>query len=360
MKTYLKPWQLLLLILAGWINHRQQEVIEYLRAENDVLRAKLSKKRILLNDDQRRRLAVKGIILGRKMLEQVATIVTPDTILRWHRELVAAKWDYSRCRKKIGRPPVSADVVELVLRMARENPSWGYDRIQGALANLGYVISDKSVGNILKAHGIDPAPDRKRQSTWKSFLQYHWDVLASVDFTTIEVWTKNGLTTIYLLFFMELTTRRVHFAGSTANPDEPWMLQIARNVSDAEDGFLRDKRCLLMDRDTKFSKEFRDIIENVDVKAIRLPRRSPNLSPHLERFMRSIKEECLERMIFFGEKSLHTATLSYIDHYHAERNHQGVGNQLLIPDNEVNRTAGEVACRERLGGLLRYYYRKAA
>ena len=159
---------------------------------------------------------------------------------------------------------------------------------------------------------------------------------------------------------MELATRRVHFAGSTANPDEPWMLQIARNASDAEDGFLRDKKYLLMDRDTKFSKAFRDILANVDVKAIRLPPRSPNLSPHLERFMRSIKEECLERMIFFGEKSLHAATLSYIDHYHAERNHQGVGNQLLIPDNEANRTAGEVACRERLGGLLRYYYRKAA
>ena len=146
MKFVLHPWQLLLLILAGWINHRQQEVIEYLRAENRVLREKLGKKRILLNDDQRRRLAVKGKILGRKMLEQVATIVTPDTILRWHRELVAAKWDYSRRRKKIGRPPVSAEVVELVLRMARENPSWGYDRIQGALANLGHLISDTCVG----------------------------------------------------------------------------------------------------------------------------------------------------------------------------------------------------------------------
>ena len=138
------------------------------------------------------------------------------------------------------------------------------------------------------------------------------------------------------------------------------MLQIARNMSDAEDGFPRDKKYLLMDRDTKFSKEFGGILENVDVKAIRLPPRSPNLNPHLERFIRSIKEECLERMVFFGEKSLHAATLSYIDHYHAERNHQGVGNQLLIPDNEVNRTVGEIACRERLGGLLRYYYRKAA
>jgi putative transposase len=238
MKTYLKPWQFLLLILADWINHRQQEVNEYLRAENDVLREKHGKKRILLNDDQRRRLVVKGKILGRKMLERVATIVTPDTILRWHRELIAAKWDYSERHKKIGRPAIWDDVVELVLRMARENPSWGYDRIQGALANFGYLISDESVGNILKVHGIDPAPDRKRQSTWKCFLQCHWDVLASADFTTMEVWTRSGLVTIYLLFFMELATRRVYFAGSTANPDEPWMLQIVRNVSDAEDGIL--------------------------------------------------------------------------------------------------------------------------
>jgi hypothetical protein len=162
MKFVLHPWQLLLLILAGWINHQEQEVIEYLRAENRVLREKLGKKRILLNDDQRRQLAVKGKILGRKMLEPVVTIVTPDAILRWHRELVAAKWDYSGRRKKIGRPAISAEVAELVLRMARENPSWGFDRIQGALANLGHLISDISVGNILKAHGVDPAPDRKR------------------------------------------------------------------------------------------------------------------------------------------------------------------------------------------------------
>jgi putative transposase len=208
-------------------------------AENRVLREKLGKKRILLDDDQRRCLAVKSKILGRKMLEQVATIVTPDTILRWHRQLVAAKWDYSRRHKKIGRPPASAEVVELVLRMARENPGWGYDPIQGALANLGHLISNTWVGSILKAHGVDPAPDRKRQSTWKSFLQAHWGVLASVDFTTIKVWTKGGLVTVYLIFVMELATRQVHFAGSTANPDEPWMLQAARNLSDAEDGFLK-------------------------------------------------------------------------------------------------------------------------
>jgi putative transposase len=190
MKSFLEPWHLLLLILAGWINHRQQDAIEYLRTENQILKEKLGKKRILLDDDQRRRLAVKGKILGRKMLQEVATIVTPDTILRWHRELVAAKWNYSGRRNKIGRPPTPDEIVELILRMARENPTWGYDRIQGALSNLGHEISDTTVGCILKAHGVDPAPDRKRQSTSKSFIRAHWDVLASVDFTTIEVWTQ--------------------------------------------------------------------------------------------------------------------------------------------------------------------------
>jgi len=215
MKAQFQPWQLLLLILAGWINRRQQEAIEYLLTENRVLREKLGKNRILLDDDQRRRLAVKGKILGRKMLEQLAGVVTPDTILRWHRELVARHWDYSGRRKYVGRPPLSKEIVELVLRIARESPTWGHDRIQGALANLGHRISDTTVASILRAHGIEPAADRRRLSTWKSFLEAHWDVLTSVDFTTLEVWTKSGLVTCYLLFVMELATRQAKWcAGS--------------------------------------------------------------------------------------------------------------------------------------------------
>ena len=158
MKHVLKPWRLFLIILAGWINRHQQDLIECLEAENWVLREKLGRKRLLLSDDQRRRLAVKGKVLGRRAPQEIATIVTPDTILRWHRELVAAKWDYSKRRKNVGRPPVSRKVVELVLLMARENPTWGYNRIQGALANLGHAISDSTVGSILRTHGIDPAP----------------------------------------------------------------------------------------------------------------------------------------------------------------------------------------------------------
>lgn len=152
-------------------------------AENRLLRKKLGKKRISLTDDERRVLAVKGKLLGRQILQEVANVVTPDTILRWHRELNAAKWNHSEQRKARGRPKIAAEVEELALRMARENPAWGFDHIQGALANLGHGLSDATVGNILRAQGIEPAPERKRQTTWKTFIQAHWDVLASVDFT---------------------------------------------------------------------------------------------------------------------------------------------------------------------------------
>ena len=184
-----------------------------------MLKEKLGKKRILLNDDQRRRLAVQGKILGRKRLEEVGTLFTPDTILRWHRRLIAKKWDYSDKRKNVGRPRIRQAIVDLILRFATENPTWEFDRIQGALANVGYHISDTTVGNVLKQHGIEPAPGRKRTTTWKTFIKSHWDVLAAIDFTTIEVWTKGGLVTFYLLFVMELKTRRVHFAGCTPSPD---------------------------------------------------------------------------------------------------------------------------------------------
>jgi putative transposase len=192
MNFVLQPWQLLLLILAGWINRKQQNVIDYLKTENEVLREKLGKKRIPINDGQRRRLAIKGKVLGRKVLMEIAAIVSPDTILRWHRQLVARKWDCSDRRRAVGRPRISKEIVELVLRIARENACWGYDRIQGAVANLGYRISDATIGNILKEHGMEPASKRKSQTTWHEFLKSHWDVLAAVDFTTVVVWTKNG------------------------------------------------------------------------------------------------------------------------------------------------------------------------
>jgi len=283
-----------------------------------------------------------------------------DTILRWHRMLVAKKWDYSERRKSVGRPPVAQEIVDLVVRFARENVTWGYDKIQGALANLGHNISDQTVGNILRQHGIESAPERQHQTTWATFPKAHWDVLESIDSATIEVWTKGGLATNYLLFVMEVATRRVHFAGCTPNPDEPWMKQIARNLTECEAGFLNAKRFLTKDRDSKHSEVFRRILEDEGNDCVRLPPRSPNLNSHLERFMRSLKEEALERMIFVGEKLLRTAVGQFLKHYHGERNHQGLDSKIIDPGDEVGRIEGEFLCYERLGGMLRYNHRRAA
>ena len=360
MNAILQPWQLLFAILAGWVERRQQQIIEFQNSMIVSLMQSQGKKRVLLTDDQRRLLAVKGKALGLKTLRELTTIVIPDTILRWHRELVAQKWNHSEKRKSVGRPRIRQVIVDWILRFARENSTWGYDRIQGALANVGDHISDNTVKNVLKAHGVEPAPERQRQTTWSTFLKSHWDVLAAIDFTTIEVWTKRGLVTYYRLFVMELKTRRVHFAGCTPNPHELWMKQIARNLTDTEDGFLNGKKDLIMDRDTKFCAAFRGILKDEGVNPLRLPPRSPNLNANLERYFRSLKDECLSRMIFFGEKSLRRAVANYVEHYHAERNHQGLGNSIIHPGDEVGKIAGTVKCQERLGGLLKYYSRKAA
>ena len=350
----------MVVILASWVDREQRQVIEYLRTENQVLKEKLGKKRILLNDDQRRRLAMKGKILGRKRLQEVGTLFSPDTILRWHR-LIARKWDYSEQRQNNpGRPPIPAEVKRLVVRMAQENPSWGCDRIQGALANLGHVVSDQTIGNILKDHGIEPAPDRIRQTSWKTFIKAHWDVLSAIDFTTVEVWTTGGLVTYYLLFVKELKTRRVHLAACSPTLGDDFMKQIARNLTDPFDGCLKDSKYVMMDRDTNFSCAFRMILKGADVEPVRLPAKSPNLNSHLERFHLSIKSECLSRMIFFGEKSLRRTASTYLVHCHRQRNHQGLVNKLIDPGDEVGRTEGEIDCRQQLGGMLNYYYRKAA
>ena len=360
MADILQPWQVLLAVLAGWITRQQQAAIDYLREENRVLHEHLGKRRLRLTDGQRRRLAVAGKALGRKALSDLACLFSPDTILAWHRKLVAAKWDHHGKRCAPGHPGVMKEIEKLVVRCARENPSWGYRRIQGALDNLGHRVARTTVANILRRHGLDPAPDRDPRTSWQTFLAAHWTTIAAIDFTTVEVWCRHGLVTFYVLFVLELSTRRVHCAGVTPGPDERWMKQIGRNLSDCGDGFLQDKGFVIMDRDSKYTDAFRALLTSAGVKAIRLPAWSPNLNAWIERFVRSIKDECLDRMIFFGESSLRRAVREFIAHYHAERNHQGLGNRIIEPDNRVGKTCGPVRSRERLGGMLRYYYRDAA
>jgi putative transposase len=203
--------QVLLVTLAGWVNRHQQQVIEYLIEENRVLKGQLKGRRLRLTDDQRRRLAARGRRLGRRVLRQVATIVTPDTILRWHRQLIARKWTFMP--KRPGRPRIMQEISSLILRMAMENSTWGYTRIQGALKNLAHDVARSTVAKVLKAHGIPPAPDRP--TSWRTFLRAHWDEIAGADFFTTEVWTPHGLFTYYTLFAIDLRSRRVHVAGST-------------------------------------------------------------------------------------------------------------------------------------------------
>ena len=351
------PLRALLLTLAGWLNREQQRVIEYLAEENRVLREQIGSRRLRLTDGQRRRLAVLGKALGRRLLRQFATIVTPDTILRWHRHLIAAKWTYASDQK--GRPGVMKEIRELVIRMARENSTWGYSRIQGALGDLGHKVGRSTVARILKSEGIKPAPERP--TSWGTFLKAHWDTTVAADFFSTEVWTPKGLVTHYTLFVLELKTRRLHIAGTTPNPDEAFMAQVARNLTDAFDGFLLGHRIFICDRDTKFTRRFRDTLEAVGVVTVLTPCRAPNCNAFAERFVRSIKEECLGRMIFFGEASLLRAIREYAEHYNGERPHQGVGNRVLRPKPRTLEVvpAVRVESRDRLGGLLRHYRRSA-
>jgi putative transposase len=245
--------------------------------------------------------------------------------------------------------------------MARENSDWGYDRIAGALDNLGYRVSDQTVGNILRRFGIAPAPKRRQQTSWADFIRSHMAVLAGIDFFTAEVLTWRGLATYDVLFFLHLETRRVTLAGITQYPTEEWMVQMARRAVDEIDGALLPIRFVLHDRDSKFCASFKDTLRSAGIQPLSLPARSPNLNAFAERWVRSIKSECLSKLILFGEASLRRAVTQFIQHYHLERPHQGKDNRLLFPSpgSPPSPHAAPIKCHQRLGGLLKSYQRAA-
>lgn len=350
------PFKFLLLTIAGYMNRQLQEVITYLQEENRVLREQLGKKRIRFTDRQRRRLAAKAKIIGRKALRKWATIVTPDTLLRWYRQLIAEKYNGSK-KRGTGRPRVMETIRKLVVKMAKEN-RWGYGRIRGELKKLGHVVGKSTISRILKAHGIEPAPERP--TTWKAFLSAHWGAICAADFFTVEVLTLTGLVRCSVLFVIDLKTRRVEIAGIVHEAYEEWMKQVARNMVDCVDGFLRETRYLIHDRDPLFCNSFRELLGTSNVKTVKLPAKSPNLNPYAERFVLSIKSECLNKLVFLGEGHLRRAVSDYVQHYHMERPHQGLGNKLIAPAKDITDTTGTIECHERLGGLLKHYYRRAA
>ena len=207
------------------------------------------------------------------------------------------------------------EISELICRMAQDNPGWGYTRIQGALANLHHKVCRGRVANVLERNGSEPAPERSKRTRWSTFLKAHWAVFAASDFLSVEVWTGRGLVTHYLLFVISLADRVVEIVGVTSRPNEGWMLQVGRNLIDCDGGALPDKCYLIIDRDTKYTAQFRRLIDEAGTQVIRLPPMSPNLNAYAERFVRSIKHECLDRMIFIGQASLRRAIQEYMKHH---------------------------------------------
>lgn len=350
--------QLLLTLVAGWLHRQQAAAIEYLQAENRMLRGRLGGRLIIFTDPERGQLAEKARVLGRKGLRELGTIVTPDTLLRWHRELAARKWTFVE-RRRPGRPRTRAELAALVVRMATENRSWGYTRIQGARANLGHRLGRGTVSSILKDQGIEPAPGRRKGRPWSLFLKAYWRALAASDFFTVEVWSWSGLVTYYVLFVMELATRKVCIAGITPHPDAEWMTQVVRQLTDGVDGMLIGKRYLILDRDTKYCQAFRDFLKREGIEVIRLPPRSPNLNAFAERWVRSVRDECLSRLIPIGQGMLRGALREYGAHFYHERNHQGLGNVIISPRASYAHQDAPVIRRARVGGLLNYYERVA-
>src|SRR6202165_3473663 len=276
-------WARILAYVTGTVDQQLLARNEYLAAENRIMKAQF-KGRLKLSEAERGALGEIGYRLGGKVLAEIATVARPDTILGWYRKLIARKFDGSKARRGPGRPRIKREVEQLIIRMAKENLDWGYDRIAGALANLGYEISDQTVGNVLRRHGLPPAPERKRTTTWAALIRTHVALLAGTHFFTAEVLTLRGLVTSYVLFFIHLESRRVYIAGITVHPDERWMQQMARNVTMEGCGALLDCRYLLHDRDTKYTKSFRAIIASGQVEPLVLPVRSPNLNAYAERW----------------------------------------------------------------------------
>jgi hypothetical protein len=354
------PWKFIVVALAGWMNRQQQDAIAYLTEENRILREKLGHKRIILDDSQKRRLARAAVKLGKDALRQLWTLFTPATLLRWHHLLIARKYDGSSFRGKTGpKPNKKKMILDLVLRFAAENADWGYGRIHGELIALGYEVSWQTVRRIMKEHGLLTGPDAPK-STWKDFIRHHWESICACDFYSVEAWGVKGLTRYMVFFVIDLATRKVQIAGVHADPSEAQMIQYARNLTDPVDGFLKGKRVLIHDRDPLYTKKFGETLKAAGVRGLKLPRRTPNLNAIAEAYVAGARREVLNRMILFGERHVRYVVQQHAEYHNLERPHQGMGNRRLTEPAEPPPKKGVVHCRERLGGLLKSYYRKAA
>ena len=349
---------LLDIVRIGRLSDQEKELeIIILRHQLDILARKQKKP---VNPSQAEKLTL--AILTNKLkqstgrttnqLKTVIRLFQPATVLKWHRQLVRRKWTQDN-KGHAGRPKISQDTEKLVLRLAQENGRWGYGKIEGELKKLGIKISLTSIRNILNRHGIVPAPVRYGSIGWRQLMNHYKDQMLACDFFTVEtIWLK----TLYVFFFIELGTRRVHLAGITTHPNSDWVAQQARHFVWQIEGSETNFRFLLRDRDSKYSSVFDHLFESEGMHVIPTPLRAPNANAFAERWVRTVREECLDHLLILNEKHLHRVLLEFINYYETARPHQGLGQQTPIPCPEATGT-GQIQTRKVLGGIINDYYR---
>ena len=298
------------------------------------------------------------LVTGRsiRQLEAVIRIFQPQTIFKWHRALVRRKWTY-RQKNRGGRPRIEKHLEQLIVRLARENSDWGHGKIQGECRKLGHEVSTQTIANILRRHGIPPAPERSRSPSWRHLLSHYKDQILACDFFTIETLL---LRTFYLLFFIELGSRRVHFAGCTRHPNTTWVTQQARQVVWELQAREPPIRFLIRDNDQKFTQSFDSVFQSEGIRVITTPFQAPNANAHAERWVRTVREECLDKILIANQPHLHRTMLEFTQYYNQARPHQGINQQIPIPVPLSSEAKGRVCCRDVVGGIIQDYYRQPA
>ena len=352
--AYLAVWRSIqLLVRLARADAAKDLEILVLRHQLSVLRRQTPRPRLQPAD--RALLAAVSRVLPRSRWS--CFLVQPETLLRWHRRLVAGAWTYPH--RQTGRPPLDPDVQQLIVRLATENPRWGYQRIKGELQRLGVHVSATAIRTTLRRHGLDPAP-RRATTTWRAFLREQAAGIVACDFFTIDtVWLRR----LYVLFFIELDTRRVQLAGATAHPDSAWVTQQARNLLLVLDERGRQVRFLLRDHDAKFTRSFNDLFRSQDADILVTPVRAPQANAYAERWVRTVRTECLDWLLIVGRGHLEQILRVYVQHYNRHRPHRALGlpppDPLARPAVRAEDNRSAVRRRDLLGGLL-HEYRRAA